>query len=105
MKIIGINKLYEEGFKQRITSLVNIETSCDIYFNSKVFKDIIDNKNVNIKYDDVKDKLVLEVVTYVNIPMLDRVNEKILCNYYKKIKYSSYYEKCKLVNSVVEILD
>lgn len=105
MRILGVDKLYAEGFKQNIISLANIENSCEIYFNSKLFQDIINNKVMSIKYDENKDKITLEVVSYINLPLLDRVNEKVLCNYYRKIKYAATYEKAKLIDEVVEILD
>lgn len=107
MKILGIEKLYAEGFKQNIISLANINNSCDIYFNSKLFQDIINNKIMSTKcnYDEDKDEMEVEVNTYTNIPILDRINEKVLCNYYRKIKYVAIYEKCVIVNEVVEILD
>lgn len=105
MKILGIEKIYEEGFKQGITSLVNIESSCEIYFNSKLFQDIINNKIMSTKYDRNKDEMKVEVTTYTNIPILDRINERVLCNYYRKIKYVATYEKAKLVDEKVEILD
>lgn len=105
MKILGVNKLYEEGFKQNIISLANINNSCEIYFNSKLFQDIINNKIMSTKYDDMEDKMTLEVVDYINLPILDRINEKVLCNYYRKIKYAATYEKAKLIDEMVEILD
>jgi len=104
MKILGINKLYEEGFKQNIISLANINNSCEIYFNSKLFQDIINNKIMSTKYDENKDEMKMEVTTYINIPILDRINEKVLCNYYRKIRYDATYEKAKLVDEMVEIL-
>ena len=105
MKILGIEKIYAEGFKQNIISLSNINNSCEIHFNSKLFQDIINNKIMSTKYDDVEDKMILEVIEYINIPILDRINEKVLCNYYRKIKYAATYEKAKLAEEVVEILD
>lgn len=105
MKILGIKKIYEEGFKQNIISLANINNSCEIYFNSKLFQDIINNKIMSTKYDENKDEMKLEVTTYINIPILDRINEKVLCNYYRKIKYVATYEKARLADEVVEILD
>lgn len=105
MKILGIEKIYDEGFKQNIINLANINNSCEIYFNSKLFQDIINNKIMSTKYDDIEDKMTLEVVDYINLPILDRINEKVLCNYYRKIKYVAIYEKAKFVNEMVEILD
>lgn len=105
MKILGIDKLYEECFKQNTISLVNINNSCEIYFNSKLFQDIINNKIMSTKYDETKDEMKVEVTTYTNIPILDRINEKVLCNYYRKIKYVATYEKAKLIDEVIEILD
>lgn len=105
MKILGIEKLYEEGFKQNIISLANINNSCEIYFNSKLFQDIINNKIMSTKYDESKDEMKVEVITYTNIPILDRINERVLCNYYRKIKYVATYEKAKLIDEEVEILD
>ncbi|MDU6995947.1 MAG: hypothetical protein E6356_13890 [Terrisporobacter othiniensis] len=107
MKILGINKLYEEGFKQNIISLANINNSCEIYFNSKLFQDSINNKIMSTKcnYDEDKDEMEVEVNTYTNIPILDRINEKVLCNYYRKIKYVATYEKARLIAETVEILD
>lgn len=107
MKILGIGKIYEEGFKQGIISLVNVESSCEIYFNSKLFQDIINNKIMSTKcnYDEDKDEMKVEVNIYTDIPILDRINEKVLFNYYRKIKYVATYEKCVIVDEVVEILD
>ena len=105
MRILGVDKLYAEGFKQNIISLANIENSCEIYFNSKLFQDIINNKIMSTKYDENKDEMKIEVTTYIDIPILDRVNEKVLCNYYRKIKYVATYEKAKLAEEMVEILD
>lgn len=107
MKILGIAKLYAEGFKQNIISLANINNSCEIYFNSKLFQDIINNKIMSTKcsYDENKDEMKVEINIYTNIPILDRINEKVLCNYYRKIKYVATYEKARLVDEIVEILD
>ena len=105
MKILGIEKIYEEGFNQGIIALANIEQSCEIFFNSKLFQKVINNKIMSTEYDESNDVMRIEVVTYVNIPILDRVNEKVLCNYYRKIKYIGTYEKAKFVDEVVEILD
>lgn len=105
MRVLGVDKLYAEGFKQNIISLANIENSCEIYFNSKLFQDIINNKIMSTKYDENRDEMTLEVVNYINLPLLDRVNEKVLCNYYRKIKYVATYEKAKLIDELVEILD
>lgn len=107
MKILGIEKLYEEGFKQNIISLANINNSCEIYFNSKLFQDIINNKIMSTKcsYDENKDEMKVEVNIYTDIPILDRINEKVLCNYYRKIKYVATYEKAILIDEVVKILD
>lgn len=105
MRVLGVDKLYAEGFKQNIISLANIENSCEIYFNSKLFQDIINNKIMSTKYDEYKDEMKIEVITYINIPILDRVNEKVLCNYYRKIKYVATYERAKLIDELVEILD
>ena len=107
MKILGIEKLYEEGFKQNIISLANINNSCEIYFNSKLFQDIINNKIMSTKcnYDENKDEMKVEVNIYTDIPILDRINERVLCNYYRKIKYVATYEKAKLVDEMVDILD
>lgn len=105
MKILGIEKIYKEGFKQNIISLANIENSCEIYFNSKLFQDIINNKIMSTKYDENRDEMNIEVTTYIDIPILDRINERVLCNYYRKIKYVATYEKAKLADEMVEILD
>lgn len=105
MKILGIEKLYEEGFKQNIISLANINNSCEIYFNSKLFQDIINNKIMSTKYDENKDEMKVEVNIYTDIPILDRINERVLCNYYRKIKYVARYEMAKLIDEEVEILD
>ena len=105
MKILGIEKIYEEGFNQGIIALANIEQSCEIFFNSKLFQKVINNKIMSTEYDESNDVMRIEVVTYVNIPILDRVNEKVLCNYYRKIKYAAIYRKARIVNEEVEVLD
>ena len=105
MKILGIEKIYEEGFNQGIIALANIEQSCEIFFNSKLFQKVINNKIMSTKYDESKDEMRIEVVAWVNIPILDRVDEKILCNYYRKIKYAAIYRKARIVNEEVEVLD
>lgn len=105
MKILGIEKIYEETFKQNIAQLVNVEDSCEIYFNSKMFQDTIDNKVISSNYNQVEDIMILEVEMYINLPLLDRINEIVLCNYYKQIKYIAIYIHAKLVEEYVYILD
>lgn len=107
MKINGVNKLYTEGFENGIMALCNIEDSCERFFNSKHFQDVVDNKIMSTKlnYDEENDCMKVSVDMFIDIPILDRVDEKILCDYYRKIRYTATYVEAKLIEECVEILD
>jgi len=108
MKILGIEKLYEEAFVNGIVSSTNIEESCEQYFSLTLFKNYMDYKimQTEFNYDEEKDVSTLIVTTYVDIPIFNRYGKKaILYNYYKLVRYVRKFEKCELFDEVVEILD
>lgn len=108
MKILGIDKLYKEAFANKITSITNIEESCEQFFSSMLFRNYIDSRIMQTKlnYNEEKDLLKLIVECYVDIPICNRYGKKaVLYNYYRKIKYAATYEKAKLIDELVEILD
>ena len=108
MKILGMEKLYKEAFANKIISIGNIEESCEQFFSSMLFRNYIDSRIMQTKlnYNEENDLLKLVVECYVDIPICNRYSKKVvLCNYYRKIKYIATYEKAKLVDETVEILD
>lgn len=105
MKIKGIENLYQECFENNVIELCNVEESCNRFFHSRQFQKIIDNKimSTSLNYDEENDIMRTEVVCFVDIPLLSRI-EKVLCDYYRKIKYVAIYKNAKLVDEEVEIL-
>ena len=57
-----------------------------------------------MSYDEVSDVMRTEVICFVDIPLLSRI-EKVLCDYYRKIKYVGIYKNAKLIEEEVEILN